>query len=128
MSSITYILSFSNAKSSISVFSKVKRFRPQPCRLMAQHRREASKCVQLSMESNWGAHSTFPRFPVSLPLGKGEAGSYPLPALKLGKLNSRTSLVSIDIPTCQPHHFRLFLPYFLYLIGNTPNIVVVDIP
>jgi len=49
------------------------------------------------MGSNWGAHSTFPCFPVSLPLGKGEAGSYPLPALKLGKLNSRTPLVSIEI-------------------------------
>jgi hypothetical protein len=47
------------------------------------------------MESNWGAHSTFPSFPVSLPSGKGEAGSYPHPALKLGKLNLRSSLVSI---------------------------------
>jgi hypothetical protein len=54
-----------------------------PCLLA----REASKCVQLSMGSNWGAHSTFPSFPVSLPSGKGEAGSYPHPALKLGKLN-----------------------------------------
>jgi hypothetical protein len=80
------------------------------------------------MGSNWGAHSTFPSFPVSLPLGKGEAGSYPLPALKLGKLNSLTPLVSIEIPTSQPRHFRLFLAYFLYLIGNTANIVVVDIP
>jgi hypothetical protein len=48
---------------------------------------ERSECGRLSMECNWGSHSTFPRFPVSLPSGKGEAGSYPHPALKLGKLN-----------------------------------------
>jgi hypothetical protein len=55
--------------------------------------REASECGQLSMESNWGAHSTFPSFPVSLPSGKGEAGSYPHPALKLGKLNFCVTLL-----------------------------------
>jgi hypothetical protein len=67
-------------------------------------------------------------FPSFSALGKGEAGSYPLPALKLGKLNSLTPLVSIEILTSQPHHFRLFLAYFLYLVDNTPNIVVEDLP
>jgi hypothetical protein len=33
------------------------------------------------------AHPTFPYSPVSLPSGRGEAGSYPHPALKLGKSN-----------------------------------------
>jgi hypothetical protein len=42
---------------------------------------------QLSMGSNWGAHSTFPSFPVSLPSVKGRPAATELPALKLGKLN-----------------------------------------
>jgi hypothetical protein len=74
-----------------------------------------------------GCAFNLPVFPSFSALGRGEAGSYRLPAMKLGKLNSLTPLVSIENPTCQPHHFRLFLAYFLYLIGNTPNIVAVDL-
>ena len=62
--------------------------------------REASECVQLSMESDWGAHSTFPSFPVSLPPVKGRPAVTGLPALKLGKLNLlRSFLVSMTFPS-----------------------------
>jgi hypothetical protein len=57
---------------------------------------ERSECDQLSMEHSWGAHSTFPRFPVSLPPVKGRPAATGLPVLKLGKLNfCLTLLVSI---------------------------------
>ena len=37
-----------------------------------------------------------PVSPDSLPSGRGEAGSYPQPALKQGKAKHRSCLVSID--------------------------------
>jgi hypothetical protein len=59
--------------------------------------REASKCVQLSMGSNWGAHSTFPSFPVSLPSVEGRPAATDYRPLKLGKLNfCLTLLVSME--------------------------------
>jgi hypothetical protein len=55
------------------------------------------------MGLNYCAHPIFLYSPVSLPSGKGEAGSYPHPALKLGKAEFLPSyLVSIEIPAIIP--------------------------
>ena len=86
MSSITYIISSSNAKSLIPAFKQGQANKSTTVKaagVISPGRIQ----MRLLMRSTWSAHSIFPCFPVSLPLGKGEAGSYPLPALKLGKLN-----------------------------------------
>jgi hypothetical protein len=86
MSSITYILSFSNAKSRILALSQCQALQPTNVQAGGAVSPGWSKCVQLLMGSNRCAHPTFPYSPVSLPSGRGEAGSYPHPALKLGKV------------------------------------------
>jgi hypothetical protein len=58
--------------------------------------RERSKCGQLSMGSSCGTHLIFP-IPCFSALGRGEAGSYRLPARNKGKPNfCLTLLVSIE--------------------------------
>jgi hypothetical protein len=92
MSSITYILSSSNAKSRIPAFRQGQAIQLRAVQAGGVISPGWSKCVQLSMGSNYCAHPSFPYSPVSLPLGRGEAGSYPHPALEAGE--SRTSSFS----------------------------------
>ena len=86
MSSITYIVSFSNAKSRNLAFQQTQALQPTTVQAGGAVLPGGPKCVQLLMGSNYCAHPTFPYSPVSLPSGRGEAGSYPHPALKLGKV------------------------------------------
>jgi hypothetical protein len=70
---------------------------------------EWSKCVMLLIRLICGTHSTFPYSPVSLPSGRGEAGSYPHPALKQGKAKHRSCLVSIGRFALVPSYGQIYL-------------------
>jgi len=70
---------------------------------------EWSKCVMLLIRLICGTHSTFPYSPVSLPSGRGEAGSYAQPALEQGKAKHRSCLVSIAFPGEFPRYEQIYL-------------------
>ena len=88
MGSITYIIALSNAKSRISAFRQGQAI--QPTTVQAGGAVSPGKIQMRSVVDGieLGCAFNLPAFPSFSVLGKGEAGSCRLPALKLGKLNS----------------------------------------